>query len=116
MGTGSWPLKHTISRKATLGDIIYYIVNADLEKPETVLWVGLTRHRVERCFQDQKSNLGLDHYEGRTYVGLMRHLFLTLVSYLFLMRAVLRRRGEKSGVDSSPSPSGSIIANYRNLG
>lgn len=88
------------------GEVKYFLSNAPADTPtETLLWVALTRHRVERCFQDQKSELGLDHYEGRKYVGLMRHLSLTLVSYLFLMRAVLRRRGEKSGVDTPASAS-----------
>ena len=72
----------------------------------TLLRVALTRHRVERCFQDQKSELGLDHDEWRTYTGLMRHLDLTLVSDLFAMRAVEARRGEKPGVDGAASASG----------
>ena len=82
------------------GDVKYFISNATANTAlETLLLVALSRHRVERCFQDQKSELGLDHYEGRTYKGLTRHLILTCVSYLFLARAVLARRGEKSGVD-----------------
>jgi SRSO17 transposase len=89
------------------GDVKYFISNAPPTTPtETLLLVALTRHRVERCFQDQKSELGLDHYEGRTYKGLIRHLILTCVSHLFLARAVLGRRGEKSGVDGMPDPQG----------
>jgi SRSO17 transposase len=85
------------------GDVKYFISNAPVNTPiATLLLVALTRHRVERCFQDQKSELGLDHFEGRTYKGLIRHLILTCVSYLFLARAVLGRRGEKSGVDGVP--------------
>ena len=95
------------------GEVKYFLSNAPVDVPtETLLWVALTRHRVERCFQDQKSELGLDHYEGRTYVGLMRHLYLTLVSYLFLMRVVLQRRGEKSGVDRAASSPGRFIADH----
>ena len=88
-------------------DVKYFRSNAPTGTPTaTLLRVALTRHRVERCFQDQKSELGLDHYEGRTYTGLMRHLYLTLVSYLFAMRAVESRRGEKPGVDRAASASG----------
>jgi SRSO17 transposase len=87
------------------GEVKYFISNAPANTAvATLLLVGLTRHRVERCFQDQKSELGLDHYEGRTYKGLIRHLILSCVSYLFLARAVLGRRGEKSGVDGMPDP------------
>ena len=88
-------------------DVKYFRSNAPEGTPTaTLLRVALTRHRVERCFQDQKSELGLDHYEGRTYTGLIRHLYLTLVSYLFAMRAVEARRGEKSGVDGAASAPG----------
>jgi SRSO17 transposase len=87
------------------GDVKYFISNAPANTPiETLLLVAFTRHKVERCFQDQKSELGLAHYEGRTYKGLIRHLILSCVSYLFLARAVLGRRGKKSGVDGVPDP------------
>jgi SRSO17 transposase len=89
------------------GEVKYFISNAPANTAvATLLMVALTRHRVERCFQDQKSELGMDHYEGRTYKGLIRHLVLTCLSYLFLVRAVQGRRGEKSGVDGMPDPQG----------
>jgi hypothetical protein len=87
------------------GEVKYFISNAPANTPiETLLLVAFTRHKVERCFQDQKSELGLDHYEGRTYKGLIRHLILSCVSHLFLARAVLERRGGKPGVDGVPDP------------
>jgi SRSO17 transposase len=89
------------------GELKFFLSNAAADTPtQNLLWVALTRHRVERCFQDQKSELGLDHYEGRTYRGLIRHLMLTCVSHLFLMRATLNRRGEKPGMDRTASASG----------
>ena len=104
--------RHVLTR----GDVKYFLCDAPADTPTaTLLWVALTRHRVERCFQDQKSELGLDHYEGRKYVGLMRHLYLTLVSYLFLMKAVLRRRGEKSRVDGAPNPPRHRSTNHRQV-
>jgi SRSO17 transposase len=97
-----------IARHVLQGEAVkYFLSNApEGTSTETLLWVALNRHRVERCFQDEKSELGMDHYEGRTYTGLMRHLYLTLASHLFLIRAVLARRGGKSGVDGAASPSG----------
>jgi SRSO17 transposase len=53
---------------------------------DTLLLVAFSRWRVERCFQDQKSKIGLDQYEGRRHLGLKRHLILSCVSYLFLSR------------------------------
>jgi SRSO17 transposase len=69
----------------------------------TLLLVAFSRWRVERCFQDDKSELGLDQYEGRRYLGLKRHLALTAVSYLFLAR-VRQGWGEKPGADGVPAP------------
>jgi SRSO17 transposase len=84
------------------GELKFYISNAP---PETsagkLLLVALSRWRVERCFQDQKSEIGLDQYEGRRYIGLKRHLVLSMVSYLFLAQ-VRQEWGEKSRPDRVP--------------
>ena len=102
------PMHLLVARHVLEGENVkYFLADAPEATPTaTLLWVALSRHRIERCFQDQKSELGLGHFEGRTYTGLMRHLYLTLVSGLFLMRAVMARRGEKSGVDGAAGASG----------
>ena len=48
--------------------------------------MAFSRWRVERCFEDDKKYVGLDHFEGRGYPGMMRHLILSAVSLLFLAR------------------------------
>jgi hypothetical protein len=72
----------------------------------TLLLVAFSRWRVERCFEDQKSEIGLDQYEGRRYLGLKRHLIVSMVSYLFLSRVREELRGEKPGVDGLPTAHG----------
>ena len=52
---------------------------------------------------DQKSEIGLDQYEGRRYQGLKRHLILSCISYLFLARMRQDFGGEKPGADGVPS-------------
>lgn len=85
-------------------EVKYFISNAPPDTPlESLLLVAFSRWRVERCFEDQKGEVGLDHYEGRRYLGLKRHLILSSVSYLFLSRANQRLREKKSGVDRVPS-------------
>lgn len=76
----------------------------------TILLVGFSRWRVERCFEDGKGEVGLDHYEGRRYPGLKRHLILSAISYLFLTRTNQRLRGEKIRVDRLPGPHGRVGA------
>src|SRR5487761_1162724 len=61
---------------------------------------------IERCFEDGKGEVGLDHWEGRRWLGLKRHLILTAVSYLFLARTCAGLRKKKSGVDRLPGEDG----------
>ena len=81
-------------------EIKYFVSNAPVETSvEVLLLVAFSRWRVERCFEDQKGEIGLDHFEGRKWLGLQRHLALSAVSYLFLARTHQRLRGKKSGVN-----------------
>ena len=83
----------------------FFLSNASPETPVTeLLLVAFSRWRVERCFEDQKTELGFDHFEGRSYVGLMRHQAITAVSHLFLSEVRQQLRGEKSGVNRLPDP------------
>lgn len=95
-GLPAGPLELVVARhKLDPGGVKYFLSNPPFEtSTTTLLRVALTRHKIEECFRVQKSELGMDHFEMRNYVGLMRHLYLTAVSYLFLIKAVLRRRGE----------------------
>ncbi len=72
------------------------------DKRETWLHVGFARWPIERTLEDQKSELGLSHFEVRKYQALMRHFYLTMVSHLFLARQTERLRGEKSGAHPEP--------------
>jgi SRSO17 transposase len=86
-------------------EVKFFVSNAPPEtKVSTMLLVAFSRWRVERCFRDQKQEVGLDQWEGRRWLGLQRHLVLTCVSYLFLARVREKLRGEKSRVDGMPSP------------
>jgi SRSO17 transposase len=90
-----------------LEEVKFFVSNAPAETPvQKLLLVGFSRWRVERCFEDQKSEIGLDQYEGRRYQGLKRHLILSCVSYLFLSRMREEFGGEKSGFDGVPGAYG----------
>jgi SRSO17 transposase len=89
-----------VARNALQPEMLkYFVSNAPLgTRVATMLLVAFSRWRVERCFEDEKGELGLDHYEGRRYQGLKRHLILTAVSHLFLAKTHQELRGEKPGV------------------
>lgn len=42
------------------------------------------RWRTERVYEDMKGELGLDHYEGRTYRGWNHHVTVALCCYAFI--------------------------------
>lgn len=85
-------------------EIKFFVSNAPPEtEVQTLLLVAFSRWRVERCFQDQKQEVGLDQWEERRWLGLKRHLIITSVSYLFLARFREQFRGEKSGAYRMPS-------------
>jgi SRSO17 transposase len=86
----------------------YFVSNVSPEKPtHQLLLVGLTRWHVERCFEDSKTELGFDHWEGRSYLGLKRHQILSAVSLLMLAEVRHELRGKKPGTDRMPSADGS---------
>lgn len=79
-------------------EVKYFISNASPGVPlEVILHVAFGRWPVERCLEDEKSELGLSHFEVRSYPALMRHLLITQVSHLFLARQTERLREKKSG-------------------
>ncbi len=121
-----WEVKHLrfypVNGDGLPGEPMHLIVARDVLNPEerkffvsnapegtslqTMLLVAFSRWRVERCFEDQKSEIGLDQYEGRRYQGLKRHLILSSISYLFLSRMRQEFGGEKSRPDGVPDPHG----------
>lgn len=88
-------------------EIKYFLSNAPESTPtETLLLAAFSRWRVERVFEDSKTELGMDHFEVRRYLSIQRHLILTCVSHLFLSDYCQANRGEKSGTDGEPASDG----------
>ena len=85
-----------IGRNVRTDEVKYFLSNAPADMPlATLIRVAFSRWRIERCFQDCKSQLGLNHAELRTYVGLHRHFILTAVNYFFLQDWLLCHSGGK---------------------
>ena len=83
-----------------------FLSNAPSDTPlRTLLTVAFSRWHVERLFQEGKSEIGFDHFEGRTYQGLMRHLALSSLSLLFLAEQRKRLGPKKGALHRSPSSS-----------
>jgi SRSO17 transposase len=104
-GLPGQPLHLIVARNvADPTEIKYFLSNAPEETPlDELLLVAFSRWHVERCFEDQKTELGFDHFEGRSYLGLKRHQTLTAVTHLFLAEVRSTLGEKKSGVDRLPS-------------
>ena len=50
---------------------------------------------VEHSYKELKDELGLDHFEGRSWKGWQHHVTLVLLAYAFLVLQRLGRRGKK---------------------
>ena len=48
------------------------------------------RWAIEQQYQELKTELGLDHFEGRSYPGWHHHVVLTAIAYAFLQRERMR--------------------------
>jgi SRSO17 transposase len=80
------------------GEVKYFISNAPADTPvEKLLRVAFTRWNVEHTFRVAKSEIGFGHFEGRSYVALMRHMILCLLVMGFVAEHTDRLRGKKSG-------------------
>lgn len=78
----------------------YFVSNAPAGVPvERLLHVAFSRWHIERGFQDEKGQLGLDQFECRRYVAVQRHLILTAISHLLLarLRLMLIAEGREAG-------------------
>jgi SRSO17 transposase len=73
---------------------------------EALAQVAGSRWRVEIGFEEAKGEVGLDHYEVRSWHGWYRHITLALVAHASL--AVLRRTGQASEAakKGAPRPTG----------
>jgi SRSO17 transposase len=49
------------------------------------------RYRTERVYEDLKGELGLDHFEGRTFGGWHHHVTVALCCFAFIVAERVRR-------------------------
>ena len=66
-------------------DLAYYLVSAPMNTSlEQLVHVAGVRWTIETCFQSAKAEVGLDHYEVRSWHGWYRHITLCLLAHAFL--------------------------------
>lgn len=73
----------------------YHLYIAWLQQVPTkgrTLRLSRARWHIEQYFQRGKDDLGLDHYEGRSWRGFHHHLVMAAVAYLFVAWDYLRSK------------------------
>lgn len=71
------------------------------------LKLSRSRWQVEQYFQRSKDDLGLDHFEGRTWRGFHHHLVLSALAYLFILTRYVSTKKNfwcDVGTGSAPDP------------
>ena len=86
-------------RRAT-GEERFYLTNlpASATLPELAAAIK-ARWSCEQVHQQLKEELGLDHFEGRSWTGLQHHAVLTMIAFTFLQyyRLTHQRRSRRAG-------------------
>lgn len=74
-------------RRYADGEIKYFVSDApsdiaiwELDRAATLRWP------IEQCFEECKGNLGMGHYECRSYRGWNRHMLFVMIAHLFTIR------------------------------
>jgi SRSO17 transposase len=79
-----------VCERLSNGDKKFYLVslpaNASAKK---IVGTIKARWSCEQMHQQMKEELGLDHFEGRSWVGLHHHAVLTMIAFAFLLHVRL---------------------------
>jgi SRSO17 transposase len=85
-------------------EVKYFLSNAPAScSSATLVHISGLRWPVETAIEEAKGELGMDHYETRTWRGWHHHMTQTLLAHHFLVRLRLQLK-KSSGVDRGPSP------------
>ena len=80
-------------------EVKYFLTNMSLDSPgvtlQWLLWIAFSRWPIERCFEIGKRELGMDHFEVRSWQGIYRHFYISQLSQLFCARVHHHLREKK---------------------
>jgi SRSO17 transposase len=109
-----------VGERRSGGECKYYLSNLPAETDLKTLAGTITARWVcEQAHQQLKEELGLDHFEGRSWRGLHRHALMTLIAFCFLQhhRLATAKRGKKAQrATAAAQPAGHSTMPDRSLG
>lgn len=87
-------------------ELTAYVVFAPQETAlETLVPVAGSRWTIEQCFEEAKGEVGLDHYEVRSWTGWYRHITLAMWAYALLTVLRAAQPSEVGGLKKIPQGS-----------
>ena len=76
----------------------FYISNARRTARLTLfVWLSGIRWAIEQCFEETKSDLGMDHYEVRKFPGWHHHMLTCMLAHFFLWHLRIKLGGKSTG-------------------
>jgi SRSO17 transposase len=106
-----------VGERRSTGEQKYYLSNLPPQTALKTLAATLKARWVcEQAHQQLKEELGLDHFEGRSWTGLHRHALMSLIAFLYLQHRRLQaaKRGKKDDRPAaSAEPAGDPIRSDR---
>lgn len=85
-------------------ELAYYVVFAPRQtKLEEMVRVAGARWAIEESFQSAKGEVGLDHYEVRSWAGWYRHMTLAMLAHAYLTVMRAKALAEPRGTKKSRS-------------
>jgi SRSO17 transposase len=101
------------------GEKKYYLANLSPKTDLRTLAATIkARWICEQAHQQLKEELGLDHFEGRSWQGLHRHVLMTMIAYAFLQHRRLKtaNREKKNQRAATSTDTARRAPNHRRIG
>ncbi len=106
-----------VGESRSTGEQKFYLSNLPPETTLKTLAATIkARWLCEQAHQQLKEELGLDHFEGRSWSGLHRHALMSMIAFLYLQHRRLEatKREKKQGWPApSAEPAGNTRGDYR---
>ena len=100
------------------GEKKYYLANLPTQTDLRTLAATIKARWVcEQAHQQLKEEIGLDHFEGRSWQGLHRHALMTMIAYAFLQhrRLATAKRKKKNRRPAPTNPARRTSRHSRNV-
>src|ERR1035441_5583593 len=98
-----------IGEQRMSGEKKYYLANLSAKTDLRTLAATIkARWICEQAHQQLKEELGLDHFEGRSWQGLHRHALMTMIAYAFLQhrrltKAKRKKKNQRAATSTKPA-------------